>query len=183
MKTLRMRGGLILIALVLGTACVLASPNSLADGFRIPLPPLPGINIPLPPPPPMVWMPHLNVYVAHDTQRPIFFREGRYYVRDHDRWLASRDYNGPWVQIDSDRLPRSLRVYREEDWNHYEHDADRRYRERDAYAPVPFYPVHNEYRRDDRDEYRHDDRRDDRGDYRRDDRRGDDRRHDREDDR
>ncbi len=190
MKTLRMRSSV--IALILGAASVLTSPNSPADNLRIrlPVPPLPGINLPLPPPPPMVWMPHLNVYVAHKTQRPIFFREGHYYVRDHDRWFASRDYDGPWVQIDVDRLPRSLRVYRNEDWDRYEHDADRHYRERGDDAPAPFYPVHydsrrDEYRhderRDNRDEYRHDERRDDRGEDRRDDRR-DERRRDREDD-
>ena len=171
MKTLRTRAGL--IALILGAAYSLSSPSVPADGLtlRLPAPPLPRIVLPLPPPPPMVWLPNLNVYVAHRSQRPIFFREGRYYVRDHDRWLAAPDYDGPWVQIDIDRLPRSLRVYRDRDWDRYEHEADEHYRDRGDDAPVPFYPAHydnerdrgwdqrredGEYRRDDRGEDRHD---------------------------
>jgi len=190
MHTRRIRSGL--IALTLGTAYALFSSSLLADGLtlRLPAPPLPRIVLPLPPPPPMVWLPQLNVYVAHRSERPIFFREGRYYVRDHDRWFASSDYDGPWVHVDIDLLPRSLQVYRNDDWNRYEHEADERYRDQGDDAPAPFYPGHDDngwhrgwdrhredgdYHRDDREQYRGDDRRDDRGDeHRRGDDEGDD---------
>ncbi len=194
MKTPQIRRGL--IALIVAGSCALPSAAVLADGhsFRLPLPPLPGINLPLPPPPPMVWMPHLHIYVAHKTQRPIFFREGHYYVRDNDRWFVSDDYNGPWEHVDEDRLPRTLRGYHHEDWDRYQRDADEHYRRRDeGDAPAAFYPGrydhdryahdHGEHDRgehrgrdhDRRDGYRSDDRRDDRGrdDHRRDDRGGD----------
>lgn len=183
MNTPRMRSGL--IALIVGAACALPSAASMAGGLsiRLPAPPLPGINLPLPPPPPMVWMPQLHVYVAHRTQRPIFYREGRYYVRDNDRWFVSDDYHGPWMHVDIDELPPSLRGYRHDDWDRYQRDADEHYRRREDYdAPAPFYPDHHdrgEHRgwdrgRGRRDEYRADDRRDRREEYRRDERRRDD---------
>ncbi len=102
---------------------------------------LPGIFLPLPPPPPMVWLPNLGIYVARGSRRPMFYREGRYYVRHNDRWYASRFYGGPWATIRFGALPPPLRRYRNEDWGRYERDADEHYRrDRGPDRPAPFYP-------------------------------------------
>ncbi|MHB8428290.1 MAG: hypothetical protein ACYDB8_05525 [Acidiferrobacterales bacterium] len=102
---------------------------------------LPGLFLPMPQRPPMVWLPNIGIYVANGTREPIFYREGRYYVRHSDRWYASPNYGGPWVGVRPGMLPPPLRRYRNEDWRRYQRDADERFRrDRGPDRPAPFYP-------------------------------------------
>ena len=102
---------------------------------------LPGLFLPLPQRPPMVWLPNIGIYVARGSRQPIFYREGRYYVRHSDRWYSSPYYGGPWAAIRLGMLPPPLRRYRNEDWRRYQRDADERFqRDRGPDRPAPFYP-------------------------------------------
>jgi len=148
--------------------------------IKIPLPPAPRIVLPAPPP--MVWLPQLQVYVAHDTPHNIFFHDGHYYLFHQNVWYLGPGYAGPWTTVRVREVPPGLRNFHGEHWEEYERDADHRYRNwHDDDAHYPFYArreAHERHERaywherEDHDRGRHDERRDrrdrdhDRGEHR-----------------
>lgn len=127
-------------AIALAAASLLFCAGARADGIyiRVPAPPVP--HIVLSAPPPMVWLPSIGIYVAHESPYPIFFLDGRYYLRDHDRWFAAHAYGGPWGRVDDMRLPPPLRRYHDRDWDRYQHEAGMGYRRNDDRMHPMFYP-------------------------------------------
>jgi hypothetical protein len=117
----------VLTAILLATT-LLPAPALLADGLkiRIPVPPVPKIVLPAPPP--MIWLPSLQVYVAHDTPHNIFFHDGHYYLFHQSAWYLGPGYAGPWTAVKVREVPPGLRNFHGERWDEYEHEADRRYR-------------------------------------------------------
>jgi hypothetical protein len=112
----------------------------LADEIKIRVPAPPAPRIVLPAAPPMIWLPGLQVYVAHDTPHNIFFHEGHYYLFHQNVWYLGPGYAGPWTAVTVKQVPPGLRKYRSEYWNEYEREADHRYRNwRDDEAHHPFY--------------------------------------------
>ncbi len=149
MKRLRTPIGLLASA-VLG-ATIALSPAAAQAGVSIQIEAaLPGLFLPMPTPPAMVWLPGVNFYVARDSSRPFFYREGRYYMRHDNRWYSSTYYGGPWSAMPYRALPMPLRRFRDADWQRYRHDADERFRDdRGPDGPAPFYPRfrdHGRYR-------------------------------------
>ncbi len=146
MSTQRTRSGVLAAAFV---TAILLSAGAQAAGvvIQIPGPPVPTILLPAPPP--MVWLPSLGIYVAHNSSRPIFFHEGRYYVRDRGMWFAAQSYRGPWGRVDSRLLPPPLHSYHDRDWDRYQNEAATYYRYRKDRAQPAFYPGNR-----DRHEYR-----------------------------
>lgn len=73
-----------------------------------------GIGIPLPPPliipvpPPMIPIPQTNVYFAPTVDVDILFFGGNWYRPYRDHWFRARFYNGPWVFIETHRVPRAV---------------------------------------------------------------------------
>jgi len=172
------------IALARSTLAALLLATMLLPGLRadevkikIPLPPAPRIVLPAPPP--MIWLPQLRVYVAHDTPHSIFFHDGHYYLFHQNVWYLGPGYAGPWTVINVRQVPPGLHTFRGERWEEYERDADRRYRNwHDDDAHYPFYARREAHERHER-AYWHE-RREDRGDHDRGrrDERGDRRDHD-----
>lgn len=105
--------------------------------IKIPVPPVPKIVLPVPPP--MIWLPGISVYVAHDSPYPIFAHRNRYYLHHEHIWYVGPAYNGPWTVIEERRVPRSLRGFRQERWRDYEMEADRRFREDREERHYPYY--------------------------------------------
>lgn len=139
-----------LTAIVLATTLLPAS-ALLADEIKIRIPVPPAPRIVLPAPPPMIWLPGLQVYVAHDTPHNIFFHEGRYYLFHQNVWYFGPGYAGPWTAATIKQVPPGLRKYRGERWNDYEREADRRYRDwHDDEAHYPFYARRDAYERHER---------------------------------
>jgi hypothetical protein len=73
-----------------------------------------GIGIPLPPPllipvpPPIVPIPRTNVYFPPTIDVEILFFGGYWYRPYRDRWFRSHYYNGPWVFVEPQRVPRAI---------------------------------------------------------------------------
>ncbi|HCU53246.1 MAG TPA: hypothetical protein DIC36_02835 [Gammaproteobacteria bacterium] len=112
----------------------------LAGDIKIPLPPHPPLpKIVLPAPPAMIWLPGVQVYVAHDSPYPIFHREGRYYLNHEGAWYFGPGYNGPWTATDAHHVPPGLRNYRREHWGEYQREADHRFREGRDHDHAAFY--------------------------------------------
>lgn len=131
-----LRRGAVAIA---SAAFLLLASGARADGIYIQVP---APRILLPAPPPMVWLPSIGIYVAHESPQAIFFLDGDYYVRDHGVWFASRVYGGPWARVDVMRLPPPLRGYHDRDWGRYQREARSRYRRDDDRMHPMFYPGH-----------------------------------------
>lgn len=119
------------------TTLILISGSILAGGAKVPLPPLPKIVLPAPPA--MIWLPGLQVYVAHDSPYPIFHRDGRYYLNHGRAWYIGPGYNGPWAAANARQIPPGLRNYRRERWDDYQREAARRFREDRDHDHTPFY--------------------------------------------
>ncbi len=70
-----------------------------------------GIFPPPPPfhlsaPPPVFVIPGTYVYAVPDISTEILFYQGYWYRPYEGRWYRSKSYNGPWVFLDSTRVPR-----------------------------------------------------------------------------
>jgi hypothetical protein len=70
------------------------------------LPPPPPLVIPAPPP--MFVIPRTYVYFAPDVDVDIFFYQGYWYRPHQGHWYRSKSYNGKWVYISPNRVPRSV---------------------------------------------------------------------------
>lgn len=130
------RNGLTLSLAVLALIMASSMPWQAQAGdnvtIRLPAPPLPPIpKITLRVPPPMVWLPIPQVYVARDTPHQIFYHEDRYYLFHEDRWYVGPGYEGPWAIVHVGLLPPGLRAYRARDWDDYQREAYRRHRDHD----------------------------------------------------
>lgn len=136
MKTTHERSYAIAILL---TAAFLATQPLRADEIKIKLPAPPVPKIVLPAPPPMIWLPDPQVYVAHDSPHHIFFHSGRYYLFHQDAWFIGPAYNGPWSVIKAKQLPPGLRNYRPDNWGHYQREAAQRFREGHDNGHPPFH--------------------------------------------
>lgn len=127
-----------LVATVLVAASFTLQPARGDDiRIKVPVPPLPRIVLPAPPP--MIWLPGISVYVAHDSPYPIFAHQNRYYLRHAHVWYVGPAYNGPWTVIEERRVPRNLRGFHQERWRDYETEADRRFREDRDEHHYPYY--------------------------------------------
>lgn len=63
-------------------------------------------------PPVFLYPPRLGFAVAVDIPYDMVYIDGRYYLYQDDSWLTSPRYNGPWVVVHHDHLPRGLRKHR-----------------------------------------------------------------------
>lgn len=150
-------------------ALFLAAQPALAgdDKIKIPTPPLfPKIvlkappKIVLPAPPPMVWLPGPQVYVAHNSPHRIFFHDGRYYLFNEGIWYIGPGYAGPWAHAEPRQVPPGLHRFHGEEWDGYQHEADRRYREGRDDDHYAFYARHDAGERHERARWQDDGRRD-----------------------
>jgi hypothetical protein len=91
---------LLLAALALVT--VVASPGPAPAGVHVDL----GINLPAPPP--LVPVPAGPVLYAPTTPANYFFYAGQYYVFASGGWYVSAGYNGPWVVVAPEFVPRPI---------------------------------------------------------------------------
>jgi len=93
-----------------------------------PPPPPPPVSVAPPPPPPvappppatvsveinigrrpaLAVVPGTSVYYAPHVSYNYFAYGGRFYVYQHDVWLAARAYNGPWAVVAIERVPRPI---------------------------------------------------------------------------
>jgi hypothetical protein len=98
-----MRGrilGPIVAALALTSALVGAGPSQARVNVNI------GID--LPGPPQLALIPQTPIRYAPSVDANYFFYGGRYYVFSSGAWYASRGYNGPWVALAPEYVPRPL---------------------------------------------------------------------------
>lgn len=121
------------------TAAFLATQPLRADEIKIRLPAPPVPKIVLPAPPPMIWLPGPQVYVAHESPHPIFFHGGQYYLFHQDVWFIGPAYAGPWTVIKVRQVPPGLRKFRGERWGEYQREATQRFREGRDNGHHPFY--------------------------------------------
>ena len=127
------------LAAALLLAAFLAAQPARSDEIKIKIPPPPIPKIVLPAPPPMIWLPGISVYVAHESPYPIFAHEGRYYLRHEHGWYVGPGYNGPWSAVEERHVPPGLRGFHHERWREYQLEADRRFREDREEHHHPFY--------------------------------------------
>lgn len=132
-STCKKMAPLVLLVLSLGSVTAKAD-----DGVSL------GVFVDLPPlvfqaPPPMVWYPSLGVYIALGSPYRLFFYGGDYFYFRNGEWFIGLGYGGPWRRIDRMHLPPHLRDYRDDDWPHYQHDADGYFRKgfRNTHPPFP----------------------------------------------
>jgi hypothetical protein len=73
-----------------------------------------GIGLPAPPrlvisaPPPVVVIPDTYVYFAPEIEADLLFYHDYWYRPHHGRWFRASAYNGPWVFVETVRVPRAL---------------------------------------------------------------------------
>jgi hypothetical protein len=73
-----------------------------------------GIGIPLPPPlvipvpPPIIPIPRTNVYFPPTVDVDILFFGGYWYRPYRDHWFRAHSYNGPWIYVEPQRVPRAV---------------------------------------------------------------------------
>lgn len=73
-----------------------------------------GIGIPLPPPlvipvpPPLIPIPRTNVYFPPAIDVDILFFGGYWYRPYRDHWFRAHSYNGPWIYVEPQRVPRAV---------------------------------------------------------------------------
>jgi hypothetical protein len=70
-------------------------------------------------PPEMVVIPRSTVYFAPGLSVDLFFNNGWWWTRDHDRWYRSHEYRGPWGFVPQPRVPREFREMRPDYRNFY----------------------------------------------------------------
>ena len=91
-----------------------------------------GVNIPAPPQ--FVVVPGTPVSYAPAVPANYFLYGGRYYVFNNGAWYSARGYNGPWVVVGPQYVPRPLlsvpvRYYHvpPPQWRGWRHDAPPRW--------------------------------------------------------
>jgi len=138
---LQLRNHFCVIAALLGALFLITGPVLADDNrIKIPAPPLPPLpKIVLPSPPPMVWLPVPQVYVAHDSPHQIFHHEGHYYLHRQDVWYIGPGYAGPWTVANQKQVPPGLRKYRGERWGEYQREAAQHFRDGRNHDHSPFY--------------------------------------------
>jgi hypothetical protein len=72
-----------------------------------------GINIDLPvltfqAPPELAVIPGTYVYYVPDIHEDIYFYHGQWYRPWNNRWHRSKNYNGPWAEINRRNVPSSF---------------------------------------------------------------------------
>lgn len=106
MKTLKI--GLVFSGAILMTFCSFAATSRAEVNVNI------GIGIPLPPPlvipvpPPILPIPRTSVYFAPTIDVDILFFGGYWYRPYQDHWFRARSYNGPWIFVEPQRIPRAI---------------------------------------------------------------------------
>lgn len=113
----------------------------------IPAPPPPVVAVPAPPrmvletPPLFLASPQLGIYVAIDVPYDIVYYANWYYLYYNNAWYRADYYNGPWVLVRTEALPREIGRHRiDAIRNHRDHDA-REYRTyRESYRGRHFRP-------------------------------------------
>jgi hypothetical protein len=93
-----------------------------------------NIGISLPGPPALVTIPASPVVYAPSVGANYFFYGGRYYVFHNEAWYVSGGFNGPWVVVAPEFVPRPLlavpvRYYRvpPPHWRHWHHEQPPRW--------------------------------------------------------
>ena len=100
--------GLALIGAIFITLTWSVDPSSAGVNVHV------GIGIPLPPPlvipvpPPVVPIPRTSVYFPPTIDVEILFFGGYWYRPYQDHWFRARSYNGPWVFVESHRVPHAV---------------------------------------------------------------------------
>lgn len=83
-------------------------------------------------PPIFLYPPALGFYVAVGIPYNLFYVDFNYYLYRGNTWFIASSYNGPWVAVRYERLPRRLRRYkyhrlitiRDKEFQRYDHDRD-----------------------------------------------------------
>jgi len=125
------------IATILFILFLAAGPTLAGDihiNIQAPLP-----TIVLSAPTPMVWLPGLQVYVAHNSPHHLFHHEGHYYLRHQNAWYIGPGYSGPWTTAYEQQVPHGLRGYRDERWSEYQREATQNFRDGRDHGRAPFY--------------------------------------------
>lgn len=84
-------------------------------------------------PPEFIYPSSLGFYVAVGVPYDIFYVSNTYYLYRGNVWYRAAGYNGPWVVVRHDHLPRGLRKHkyekirmvRDEEYRIYREDRDR----------------------------------------------------------
>ncbi|MBK5275191.1 MAG: hypothetical protein JJE30_09095 [Desulfuromonadales bacterium] len=99
-----------------------------------------GIPLPLPPTvvvqtaPEFIYAPSLGFHVSVGAPYDIVYIGNDYYLYNNGYYYRSRNYNGPWVGVESRRLPPGLRNHRYADIRHFRDREFRKYdRDREHY--------------------------------------------------
>jgi len=95
-----MRKGLATAALAAAILMGLPMPGRAGVSVNI------GINLPAPPP--LIQVPGLPVMYADTTPANYFSYAGQYYVFTGGVWYVSGGYNGPWVALAPEFVPRPI---------------------------------------------------------------------------
>jgi hypothetical protein len=96
---------------------------------------VPAVAAPAPPPPPplqprvvlnaaprFIFSPFLGMYVSVGIPYDIVYIGNDYYLYQDGFWYRGPYYNGPWLRVESRRLPLELRRHRYEQIRHYRDD-------------------------------------------------------------
>jgi hypothetical protein len=95
------------VVILLASPAVLAAPGLARSEVSV------NINIGPPPilvaePPAVVAIPQTRVYFSPDPQVEVFFYGGYWWSPRGPQWYRSRAYNGPWVAVETYRVPASV---------------------------------------------------------------------------
>ena len=109
-----------------------------------PAPP-PGPQVVLQTAPRFIFSPALGMYVSVGVPYDIVYIGTDYYVYDNGFWYRGPYYSGPWVRVESRRLPPLLHKYRYDQIRHHRDVEFRRYeKDRDHYRGRWYEPAHRE---------------------------------------
>ena len=61
--------------------------------------------------PEFVFLPQVGFYAAVGIPYDLFFVSGRYYLTRGNAWYSAPCYNGPWVSVRNQVIPREIRRY------------------------------------------------------------------------
>lgn len=114
-----------------------------------PAPPPPQPRVVLRAAPRFIFSPFLGMYVSVGVPYDIVYIGNDYYLYQDGFWYRGPYYNGPWVRVESRRLPPGLHKYRFEQIRHYRDEEFRRYeRDREHYRGQWHEPGRREEHRD-----------------------------------
>lgn len=100
-------------ALAVGLSAGAAHAGDVRIGINIGTPP-PVVVAPAPPtvvlaaPPSVVLVPGTSVYHVPSVAFNLFLFSGRYYTLHNGHWFHSVSYNGPWIVMPADAVPRPV---------------------------------------------------------------------------